>query len=358
MNWFNNERLKCLLTFPVESLSLLNDGEKFLDEEWADFASEMYSKGHSFFVYTSDSVDSLASCCRLRNGITENQFSYTLGAGGIATGSKCVVTMDLNRLVQNLYAELVYVDSNITSTMTMSDWFDVISAAVDKQVKKIHKYLLAFNENLLALRNKHMITIYDAGFISPEKQYLTVGINGFTEAAEYLGIDIKDSDTYQMFAEAVLKPIYNANKAAKTKDIMFNTEMVPAENLGVKFAKWDKKAGFKVPRDCYNSYFYLVEDTTLTPFDKLKLHGKAYTQYLDGGSACHINLEEHLTKAQYRRVLNHAIKTGCNYFTFNIPNTICNDCGYISKHKLNKCPKCGSENLDYATRVNNCAYYR
>ena len=228
MNWFNNERLKHILTFPVESLSLLNDGEKFLDEEWADFASEMYSKGHSFFTYTSDSVDSLASCCRLRNGITENQFSYTLGAGGIATGSKCVVTMDLNRLVQNLHAELVYVDSNITSTMTMSDWFDVISVAVDKQVKKIHKYLLAFNENLLDLRNKHMITIYDAGFISPEKQYLTVGINGVTEAAEYLGLTIDPlDDGYKAFAEAVLKPIYEANKAARTKDIMFNTEMVP-----------------------------------------------------------------------------------------------------------------------------------
>ena len=351
MNWFNDERLKCVLTFPVESLSLLNDGEKFLDEEWADFASEMYSKGHSFFVYTSDSVDSLASCCRLRNGITENQFSYTLGAGGIATGSKCVVTMDLNRLVQNVvrnYKE----NHERTDQMGLQEWLTEISIAVSIQTKKIHKYLLAFNENLLGLKDKHMITIYDAGFISPEKQYLTVGINGFVEAAEYLGLVIDPMDDgYQAFAEAVLKPIYEANKAGKTKDVMFNTEMVPAENLGVKFAKWGKKAGYKVPRDCYNSYFYLVEDESLTPFDKLKLHGKAFTQYLDGGSACHINLEEHLTKAQYRRVLNHAIKTGCNYFTFNIPNTICNDCGYISKHKLDKCPKCRSENLDYATRV-------
>lgn len=351
MNWFNDERLKCVLTFPVESLSLLNDGEKFIDEEWADFAAEMYSKGHSFFVYTSDSVDSLSSCCRLRNGITENQFSYTLGAGGIATGSKCVVTMDLNRLVQNVVSNYKE-DHERTDQMGLQELLTEISIAISIQTKKIHKYLLAFNENLLALKDKHMITIYDAGFISPEKQYLTVGINGFVEAAEYLGLVIDPMDDgYQAFAEAVLKPIYEANKAGKTKDIMFNCEFVPAENLGVKFAKWDKKAGYQVPRDCYNSYFYLVEDESLTPFDKLKLHGKAFTQYLDGGSACHINLEEHLTKAQYRRVLNHAIKTGCNYFTFNIPNTICNDCGYISKHKLNKCPKCGSENLDYATRV-------
>ncbi len=358
MKWFNRERLRHILTFPVESLSLLNDGEKFMDEEWADFAAEMYAEGHSFFTYTSDSVDSLASCCRLRNGITENQFSYTLGAGGIATGSKCVITMNLNRLVQNTMCDLMDCKpgeedmSEIRNESNFGQNLEDISFAVEKQVKKIHQYLLAFNENLLDLKNKRMITIYDAGFIAPEKQYLTVGINGLAEAAEYLGIKISaDCKEYQRFVEAILKPIYEANKNAKTKTVMFNCECVPAENLGVKFAKWDKKAGYKVPRDCYNSYFYLVEDNTTNPIDKFILHGKEFTQYLDGGSALHCNLEEHLSKEQYKLLLNYAIKTGCNYFTFNIPNTICNDCGYISKHKLESCPKCGSENLDYATRV-------
>ena len=125
-----------------------------------------------------------------------------------------------------------------------------------------------------------------------------------------------------------------------------------AENLGVKFAKWDRRDGLKVPRDCYNSYFYIVEDETCNPVDKLRLHGKAFTGALDGGSACHINLAEHLSKPQYVQLLHYAIKTGCNYLTFNIPNTICNECGFISKHRLMKCPKCGSENLDYASRVN------
>ena len=132
---------------------------------------------------------------------------------------------------------------------------------------------------------------------------------------------------------------------------MFNTEFVPAENLGVKNAKWDKEDGYFVPRDCYNSYFYKVEDETCNLIDKFILHGNKLTQYLDGGSALHANLEEHLTKEQYKQLQNVAIKTGCSYYTYNIPNTICNDCGHISKHKLNKCPKCGSENIDYATRV-------
>lgn len=124
-----------------------------------------------------------------------------------------------------------------------------------------------------------------------------------------------------------------------------------AENLGVKHAKWDKRDGFVVPRDCYNSYFYLSEDPKTTIIDKFILHGKQFTQYLDGGSALHANLNEHLTKEQYKFLMDLAIRTGCPYFTFNIPNTVCKDCGHISKMRLKKCPKCGSENLDWATRV-------
>lgn len=124
-----------------------------------------------------------------------------------------------------------------------------------------------------------------------------------------------------------------------------------AENLGVKNAKWDKEDGYVVPRDCYNSYFYLVEDESCNLIDKFILHGKHMTKYLDGGSALHANLEEHLTHDQYRSVMKSAIETGCPYFTFNIPNTVCNECGHISKHKLSHCPECGSENIDYATRV-------
>ena len=180
---------------------------------------------------------------------------------------------------------------------------------------------------------------------------MTLGINGFVEGAEFLGIDISPNDKYFEYGEKILKPIYALNKRDKTKEIMFNTEFVPAENLGVKNAKWDKKDGYFVPRDCYNSYFYKVEDESCNVIDKFILHGSKLTQYLDGGSALHCNLDEHLSKEQYAKLLLVAIKTGCSYFTFNIPNTICNKCGHISKHKLNKCEKCGSEDLDYATRI-------
>ena len=355
MKWFNKERTKSILTFPVESLSLLNDGEKYLDEEWADFASEMYSEGHSFFTYTSDSVDSLASCCRLRNGLTENTFSYTLGAGGVATGSKCVMTMNVNRLVQNtIRRDFCGEEVDLGEVRNPSNFEQnllEISEAVREQVEKMHKYLLAFNSILMDMYHSHMIPIYDAGFVTPDKQYLTIGINGTVEGAEYLGLKIGDNGSYIAYMNAILKPIYNLNKAAKTKEIMFNTEFVPAENLGVKNAKWDTNDGYFVPRDCYNSYFYVVEDESTSPVDKFRLHGHKFTSKLDGGSALHCNLEEHLSKEQYRFLMNLAVMEGTPYYTFNVPNTICNDCGHISKHHLDKCPVCGSENIDYATRI-------
>lgn len=336
MKWFNNERKRNYLTFPVETANLVYDKETKLykDEEWADFVAEMWSQGHSFFCYDSDSADSLSSCCRLKNGITDNVFSFTLGAGGISTGSKAVITTNINRLVQN----------------AVKDGAD-ISERVREQAIKNQKYLLAFNEILKDELKIGLLPLYDKGYISLPKQYLTQGINGLVEGAEFLGIDISPNEDYYRYCEMILSPIMEENKKARTKEVMFNTEYVPAENLGVKNARWDKKDGYSVPRDCYNSYFFRVEDDGLSVIDKMKLHGDRVVKYLDGGSACHINLEEHLSKPQYRQLLDIAAKLGCSYFTFNIPNTVCNQCGHISKHYLGMCEKCGSNDIDYITRI-------
>ena len=344
MEWFNNERLRNYLTFPVETVNLVYDKEskQYIDKEWADFTAEMWSKGHSFFCYNSDSADSLSSCCRLKNGITDNVFSYTLGAGGISTGSKAVITININRLVQDVKKK---------SDKNNLDFNIELDKAIRSQVNDIHKYLNAFNEILKDEQSSGLLPIYDAGYISLPKQYLTIGINGLVEGAEFLGIKVAPNPEYFNYCKSILAPIQEENKKARTDEIMFNTEYVPAENLGVKNAEWDRKAGYYVPRDCYNSYFFKVEDQELSVLDKMILHGQQVVQYLDGGSACHLNLEEHLDKAQYRTLLDIAAKTGCSYLTFNIPNTVCNKCGHISKHKEAVCEKCGSTDLDYITRV-------
>ena len=336
MKWFNAERLKNILTFPVETANMHTVDGQYSDTETADFMAEMWAEGASFFMYQSDSVDSLSSCCRLRNGIEDNTFSYTLGAGGIETGSKGVITLNLNRIVQDWTKESE----------------ETLPLYITNIVNRVHKYLTAFNEIIWDYKNAGLLTIFNAGFIDLDRQYLTVGINGFVEGAEYLGIPIDaDSAEYQLYAKDILETIKNLNIAARTDKCKFNTEFVPAESLGVKNAKWDKRDGYKVPRDCYNSYFYIVEDKTVDPIKKFRFQGIKFTGCCDGGSALHNNLDEHLTARQYRMLMDIAVKEGCNYFTYNVMNTICNECSYISKHTLDTCPKCRSKDVDYATRI-------
>lgn len=334
MRWFNEERTKTVLTFPVETMALLAEDGDVKDKEYGDFTAEMYSQGHSFFTYLSDNADSLSSCCRLRNEITDNGFSYTLGAGGVSTGSKSVLTINLNRCIQ--YAVRMGIP---------------YQTYLEEVIELCHKVQTAYNENLKELQNKGLLPLFDAGYINISRQYLTIGVNGLVEGAEFLGIEISDNERYTEYVQDVLGIVEKLNKKHRTKELMFNCEMIPAENVGVKHAKWDREDGYVVPRDCYNSYFYVVEDTKTNVIDKFRLHGKKYIEHLTGGSALHCNLEEHLSKEQYRQLLRVAAVEGCNYFTFNIPNTVCNECGTIDKRYLHECPKCQSENVDYLTRI-------
>ncbi len=327
MKWFNKERTKAILTFPVITAAMLTKDQKVHDLNFSDFCAEELSEGNAFFIYQSDNADSLASCCRLRNEISDNTFSYSLGAGGVSTGSINVITINMNRLYQK-------------------------GLSLEAMIDKVQKYQIAYRAIIQEYKDAKMLPVYDAGFISLDKQFLTIGINGMVEAAEYLGIKISDNETYKAFINKNLKLIYDKNREAKEKyGYMFNTEFVPAENLGVKNANWDRADGLFVPRDCYNSYFYIVEDESINIIDKFYLHGHEYIQFLDGGSAYHCNLEEYPTKEGFLKLLNVAAKTGCNYFCFNIKVTVCNDCGHINKHTLNHCTECHSTNVDYATRI-------
>ncbi|MDY6113575.1 MAG: anaerobic ribonucleoside-triphosphate reductase, partial [Alloprevotella sp.] len=334
MRWFNEERTKAVLTFPVETMALLTKDGEVIDKEYGDFTAEMYAAGHSFFTYMSDNADSLASCCRLRNEIQDNGFSYTLGAGGVSTGSKSVLTININRCVQQ-------------ATREGRSYVEYLESIVDL----VHKVQMAYNANLQDLLDKGMLPLFDAGYINIRRQYLTIGVNGIVEAAESLGLTISDNEDYEKFVGDILGLIETYNKKYRSKELLFNCEMIPAENVGVKHARWDKEAGYYVPRDCYNSYFYVVEDPNTDIIEKFRLHGRKYITHLTGGSALHMNLDEHLSAAQYRQLLRVAAKEGCNYFTFNIPNTLCKECGHIDKRYLKECPHCHSKNVDYLTRI-------
>lgn len=368
MRWFNEERNKYVLTFPVETMAMLTDGHDIVDEEYRDFTAQMWADGHSFFCYLSDSPDSLSSCCRLRNSLKDNldehnhtTHQFSMGTASVATGSKSVMTINLNRVIQNAVrkyfkdVENVEIGNDVVhlTDENKNNVYEYIKEELTSMTERVHKYQKAFNEIVKDFLNANMLDVYSGGFIDMKKQYLTVGVNGLTDAAEFLGIEIKPCDEYKEFVNVILETINICNAKDKTKELMFNTEFVPGENLSNKNYNWDKRDGYFVSNKhkMYSSYFFNPEDETLNVIDKMKLHGGEYVKYLDGGSANHVNLKEHLSFEQYKQILKIASEYGTNYFTFNVRNTVCNDCGFISKHTLHKCPMCGSENLDYLTRI-------
>ncbi len=327
MHWFNEERKKAILTFPVVTAAMLIENDEPKDHSFATMCARELNQGNSFFMYMSESADSLASCCRLRNEISDKTFSYSLGAGGVATGSINVITINMNRLVQK-------------------------NLDLKETVNKVQKYQVAYRILMEEYFQAGMLSAYSSGFITLSKQFLTIGINGMAEAAEFKGHKVQNAAPYKNFVREQLQVIYEENRKARTEfGYMFNTEFVPAENLGVKNARWDRKDGLVVPRDCYNSYFYVVEDTTINALDKMDLHGKEMMQYLDGGSALHLNLEEKLSEKGFYKLISAAARSGCNYWCVNVKITICNECDHIDKRTLDLCPKCRSFNVDHATRV-------
>lgn len=353
MKFFNKLRTKQILTFPVETMAMVYDPKTndIIDKDYKDFTAEMYAEGHSFFTYISDSADSLASCCRLRNELAENTFNPTSGLTGVMTGSCNVITLNINRIVQD--CDKAY------GLKRNGGWKENTSFLRDYLVdilQRVYKYHIAFKTMLYDLEDKGMFAASNGGYIHISKLYSTIGINGLNEAARFLGMTVGNNKEYIEFLQLVLGTIKEQNKIHSIHDanrpFLFNSEVVPAEGLGGKNYNWDKEDGYWVPEDenLYNSYFYDAHDDT-SVLDKFILHGRQTYQYTDGGSAAHINLEDHLSKEQYLKLIDFAIANGTNYFTFNIPNSKCDDCGYITKHPITECPKCHSNHITQYTRV-------
>ena len=349
MKWFNEVRLKQVLTFPVETFAMVHDGQDIIDKDYKELCAEMYAEGHSFFTYISDSADSLASCCRLRNELAENTFSPTSGLTGVMTGSCNVITINVNRFVQD----------TVRKHALQGHWQQHTEQFKEELVailERVYKYHIAFKTMLYDLEDKGMFAASNGGYIYMSKLYSTIGINGLNEGARFLGMQVNNNAEYIQFLQLILGTIKEQNKLHSIHDrkrpVLFNSEVVPAEGLGGKNYNWDKADGYWVPADenLYNSYFYNAHDDT-SVLDKFILHGRQTYQFTDGGSAAHINLDDHLSKAQYLKLIDFAIANGTNYFTFNIPNSKCEDCGHVVKKPVSTCHKCGSQHITQYTRV-------
>ena len=358
MNWFNQWRLRQLVAFPVETMAMVYDPKTgdIIDKDYKDLTAEMYAKGHSFFTYISDSADSLASCCRLRNELAENTFSPTSGMTGIKTGSANVITLNVNRIIQNYFGPCKHeevVEKKLWSdSVNRSEFVKYLTSILER----VYKYHIAYKTMLYEWESKGAYASSNGGFINIKDLYSTIGINGLNEAARFLGLEVSNNPEYIQFLQLVLGTIKEQNKKHsihdKKRPFLFNSECVPAESLGGKNYRWDKSDGYWVPEDenLYNSYFYNAHDNT-SVLDKFILHGRQTASYCDGGSALHCNLQDHLSKEQYLKLIDFAVSQGTNYFTFNIPNSQCDDCHFITKHPIKVCPKCGGSHITQYTRI-------
>lgn len=287
MKWFNKLRTKQILTFPVETMAMVHDGKDIIDQDYKDLCAEMYAEGHSFFTYISDSADSLASCCRLRNELAENTFSPTSGLTGVMTGSCNVITLNINRIVQDWYNKEFYPKWG-TNIINNEEWTTKgLKDYLIKILERVYKYHIAFKTLLYEQEERGMFAPSTGGYIFMSKLYSTIGINGLNEAAEFLGLTVSNNPEYISFLQFILGTIKQQNKKHSIKDkkrpFLFNSEVVPAEGLGGKNYRWDKEDGYVVPKDrnLYNSYFYNAHDNT-DIIDKFILHGRQTYQYTDG----------------------------------------------------------------------------
>lgn len=347
IRWLNKERTETILTFPVVTVCCLTNDNDALDKEYKDFITTQWAEGDSLFAYLSKNADSISSCCRLRNEVTDNTFSSTTGLTGVQTGSCNVMTLNLNRIIQDCNRSYGIKQHGgwRENTSFIKDYLEGI-------LLRVYDYQRAYKTGLYHMDAHGMFPQTKAGYINFDRLYCTIGVNGLNEAARFLGLTISNNKEYLDFASWVLNVIKQYNKQHSSKKFMFNLELVPAESLGVKNYNWDKQDGYWVPSDknLYNSYIYDAHDNT-SILDKIAMQGGQIAQSIDGGQASHINLEDNLSKEQYTKLLEYAIKVGNNYITFNVPQTQCDDCKFIAKHPFHVCPKCGSHNTTLWTRV-------
>ena len=337
------------LTFPVTTMAMVHDGHDVIDKEYKELCAEEWAKGGSFFCYLSNNPSALASCCRVLNEMQENTFSSTTGLTGIMTGSCNVITLNINRIVQDWC-------KSIGGVPTVGNQYDSLKFYLINILERVYKYHIAYKTMLYDLEDKGMFAPSNGGYIYMKKLYSTIGILGYCEAAQFLGMEVSNNKEYIEFLQLICGTIKEQNKLHsihdKKRPFLFNSEAIPGESLGVKLYEHDKKDGYWVPenQNLYNSYFYNPWDNT-SILDKFILHGKQIAPYMDGGQALHANLDAHLSKTQYLKLIDFAIEQGTNYFTFNIPISECKNCGHVVNAPVQECPKCGSKNIDYWTRI-------
>ena len=180
------------ITFPVTTMALVHNNKEYLDKDYKELCAEEWAKGGSFFCYTSDNPTSLASCCRVLNEMSDNTFSSTTGMTGVMTGSVNVITLNINRIVQDWARQPAKDGVNVPGYTGLKEYLISI-------LERVYKYHIAYKTMLYEQEEKGMFAACNGGYIHMNKLYSTIGINGLNEAAKFLGLDVSNNKEYIEF---------------------------------------------------------------------------------------------------------------------------------------------------------------
>lgn len=166
----------------------------------------------------------------------------------------------------------------------------------------------------------------------------------------------------QLFLDKSLeyKEKYNLN---------FGVYFTPAENLCYKAKTvFDKKYGKKcIPNQKeHNDYFtnsmHVPVTTEISPFDKIDIESQL-TGYSNSGCITYVEIDDACTNnlKALEQIVDYAMDKDIPYFSVNLPNDYCMDCGCEILEGQEECPKCGSKNIQkirrvtgYLTNMKNC----
>lgn len=217
------------LTFPVTTMALVHNGKEYLDPEYKELCAEEWAKGGSFFCYTSDNPTSLASCCRVLNEMSDNTFSSTTGMTGVMTGSCNVITLNINRIVQDWC-------KSIGGIPKVGNQHDSLKFYLTDILNRVYKYHIAYKTMLYEMEDAKMFSDCNAGYIYMRKLYSTIGLIGYCEAAQFLGMSVSNNEEYKDFLKLVFGTVKEENKKNSIhnnkRPFLFNSEAIP-KSLGM-----------------------------------------------------------------------------------------------------------------------------
>lgn len=333
-------RSKNMMTFPVNSISLLRVDGKFVDEDFAKYACAHNIKWNDSNLFIDDSVTSLSNCCRLKNNIEDLGYFNSIGGTALKVGSVKVSTINLARLALENKTEdeyLVALKEMVVLNLKVLDCVrNIIKRNVDKGL----------------LRN------FSLGIVDFEHLYNTIGFIGIYETMKTFGYVRKDTlgNTYytenaERFGKKIFEVIHNTKaEFAKAVDYQINCEQIPGETAAAKLMKKDL---FFYPDATVtdlplygNQFIPLGIKTTMQ--ERIRI-ASMFDGFCNGGSILHVNIEAPFnTFEQAWDMLNYIADQGVTYFAFNTKIQVCkNNHAFFGK----VCPECGEPVATEYTRI-------